>query len=78
MTLSRLSEFGRGPAVDNNPLWLPAGSVRSIIALLLVVAAVGLAIATGNVDTVDTLAVAAVSFYFGNRSGQNDANARTN
>ena len=64
--------------MDNNPLWMPRGSVRSIIALLLVAAAVSLAITSGNVDTVDTLAVAAVAFYFGNRSGHNDAKSGTN
>jgi hypothetical protein len=48
------------------PLWLPAGSVRAIMALGLV----GAIIAGVGGDPVSTLAAAVVAFYFGQKSGK--------
>lgn len=49
----------------NQPLWLPKGSGRLIMALALVAAV----IAQLGGDTVATLATAAVAFYFGVKAG---------
>ena len=54
------------------PLWLPEGSVRAIIALSLLAAAIA---ASFIVDTVADkflwpAAMAAVGFYFGSRGSQ--------
>ena len=47
------------------PLWLPKGSGRLIMALALVAAV----IAQVGGDTVATLATAVIAFYFGFKSG---------
>lgn len=47
------------------PLWLPKGSVRAILAIALVAAVI---IGTGG-DVIQTLATAVVSFYFGSKVG---------
>lgn len=47
------------------PLWLPKGSVRAILALGLVAAVV---IGAGG-DVIQTLATAVVAFYFGSKVG---------
>lgn len=53
------------------PLWLPPGSVRAILALMLVTATIALAF-LGLLDpgTMATLATAAVAFYFGQKVGE--------
>lgn len=60
----------------DEPLGLPKGSVRAILALLLVISAVIEKYATGSVSgELNTLASAAVAFYFGNRAGNSDKKA---
>ena len=56
------------------PLGLPAGSVRAILAILLVTAAIALAF-IGLVDgkEIVTLAAVAVTFYFATRQPVNGA-----
>jgi len=49
----------------NQPLWLPKGSIRAILALGLVAAVI---IGTGG-DVIQTLATAVISFYFGTKAG---------
>ncbi len=48
----------------NQPLWLPKGSGRLIMALMLI----GAVIAGTGGDTVSTLATAVVAFYFGTKA----------
>lgn len=47
------------------PLWLPKGSVRAILALALVTAV----IAGFGGDVIQTLATAVIAFYFGAKVG---------
>jgi len=47
------------------PLWLPKGSVRAILAIALVSAVI---VGTGG-DVIQTLATAVVAFYFGAKTG---------
>lgn len=64
--------------MNEKPLWMPAGSVRSLLALALVLAVIGLTaylvVAHPEVDLTDRLIVAlvglgnlAVGFYFGSK-----------
>ena len=66
-----------------NPLWMPKGSVRAIIAILFALAAIGLAfylvieardtdLAKMAVTTVANLAVALGAYYFGRREGDGE------
>lgn len=49
----------------NQPLWMPGGSVRSILALVLVLATVALVLSGQPApDNFYALVVAVVSFYF--------------
>ena len=50
-----------------NPLYLPIGSVRAILALLLVVAMV---IPTINSEAINNAGLIVLGFYFGNRTGK--------
>lgn len=47
------------------PLWLPKGSIRAILAIALVAAVI---IGAGG-DVIQTLATAVVAFYFGAKVG---------
>lgn len=49
----------------SQPLWLPRGSVRAILAIALVAAVI---VGTGG-DVIETLATAVVAFYFGAKVG---------
>ncbi|MHA1574512.1 MAG: hypothetical protein ACTSX8_11010 [Alphaproteobacteria bacterium] len=52
-----------------SPLWMPHGSVRAVLAVGLVVSSVILHVIALPSDTIDTLAITAVSFYFGSKNG---------
>lgn len=53
------------------PLWLPQGSVRAILALVLVIAVVGLSFAAlVDPEKLVELAVMVIAFYFGAKASQ--------
>lgn len=55
--------------MQNEPLGLPKGSVRAILALLVVVSAIVGQFIVGSVSSeLNTLANVALAFYFGTRS----------
>lgn len=51
-----------------NPLYMPIGSVRAILALLLVLAMVCPAI---NSEAINNAGLIVLGFYFGNRTNKN-------
>jgi len=56
--------------VDENPLWLPKGSVRSIIALSLVFTTCYLVVFVGDIpEALLGLVGAVIGFYFKVREG---------
>lgn len=59
----------------NAPLGLPAGSVRAIIALMVVGGWIGAAIWSHPLPGVDALAGAVVAYYFKTREGQDAKSA---
>ena len=62
-----------GDAADKQPLWMPAGSVRSIIALILVsavVAAIFYELPAEAIAVLNGLAGTAVGYYFASRPGE--------
>lgn len=51
-----------------NPLWLPKGSVRAILAISLIVTLMYLSITTGDIpDAVLGITSIIIGFYFGKR-----------
>lgn len=55
----------------HNPLWMPPGSVRAILALTLIGATIYMAVVGGEIPQVlGTLAAAVVAFYFGSRASK--------
>ena len=59
------------PENNKNPLWLPVGSVRAIIALTVVGAGVGMFIAKGNVpEALVGIIGLVIGFYFGKKAGE--------
>ncbi len=65
--------------MNHGPLWMPEGSVRSILALGIVAAVIALAF-LGRINGPDllNLAFAAIAFYFGSKSkdGETTINAQ--
>lgn len=52
---------------QDNPLYLPPGSIRSVLALLLCVAFIYVVISGGNVKDIKEVFLMAVAFYFGSK-----------
>jgi len=52
---------------SNEALGLPAGSVRAILALVIVGAFVGVCVWHGDTPSLKDVAIMAVSFYFGSK-----------
>jgi hypothetical protein len=52
----------------SNPLWLPAGSVRALLALSVVVSFIAICVKTGNTEALAAIAVMISKDYFQNRS----------
>lgn len=52
---------------DKSPLWLPPGSVRSIIALALVAAFI-VALFLADVADIKDVVLVVIGFYFGSRT----------
>lgn len=51
----------------SQPLGLPAGSVRALLALTVVLAFVGLCVWRGDIPSLKDIVLMAVSFYFGSK-----------
>tara|TARA_R110002020_G_scaffold263160_1_gene477547 strand:- start:504 stop:701 length:198 start_codon:yes stop_codon:yes gene_type:complete len=60
--------FGGKLQMAKNPLYMPIGSVRAILALLLVLAMVCPAI---NSEAINNAGLIVLGFYFGNRTNKN-------
>ena len=46
------------------PLWMPLGSIRAILALVIVIAFTGMCIITNHVEALGLIAVMVVKDYF--------------
>ena len=60
--------------VKNQPLWMPKGSVRAILAIAVVVPFVAAAVALGYIDSVEKLAEIVVVAYFVQKAAQSGSN----
>lgn len=59
------------PQDETQPLWLPAGSVRAVLALVVIGGAIVMQVAVGAVpEWLQPLAGAAFGYYFGARGGR--------
>lgn len=52
-------------ANEKNPLWMPKGSIRSLIAGTVIIGCVGLGIWTQDMAVLEKLAMLVAGFYFG-------------
>ena len=55
---------------QDQPLWLPEGSVRSLVAITVVVVTVASLAINEEVEKLTELAFLVLGFYFGNRSSK--------
>lgn len=55
---------------NGNPLGLPPGSVRSILALVIVLGAIGVGVYLQDMPVLEKLALLVLGFYFGQKASE--------